>query len=408
MNSMQNREGSVPNMISSHLIGDKMQAEAEMRAWLREKDSEGKKYGNVLERLERIQSARVETRTRDQLFNELTRDIFSSELIGFARRALADSTAPSTSDKGKEFAKYLESFYKNFDPILDRAKFEFQMKRLQATPERDWPASFATLNKLAEASSESLSTYLYERTLLSNLELAKALLQQGNAYQVSNDPFIRLAKAVDKEAVEVSARASAYNGEMAILRSLYVQALRDFSGAKIFPDANSTLRISYGQVMGYSTKNPATQEVIQYTPFTTFSEMIARDKPNTVFEVPQQMRDIFKQDAYSGFALGFKNAQGNPDLPVNFLSNSHITGGNSGSATLNNRGEIVGLAFDSTYEGLGSDWRFVPETTRTIHVDSRYIHFVMMQVDKTDRLLDEMSDVRTKNAELAPGVSSPE
>jgi hypothetical protein len=147
------------------------------------------------------------------------------------------------------------------------------------------------------------------------------------------------------------------------------------------PDANSTLRITYGTVRGYKP----TPTAAPYRPFTTLSQMIAKNQDKEPFDVPPVVVDFFKQKKlgpYVDETLG--------EIPVDFLADLHITGGNSGSATLNAKGELCGLVFDGNYEAMASDWVFSPNLTRSIHTDVRYIEWLLDGPFAGDHVLQEM------------------
>ena len=161
------------------------------------------------------------------------------------------------------------------------------------------------------------------------------------------------------------------------LQPLYMEALLQ-SGDQVYPDANGTLRISVGHIKGYS---PA--DAIEYQPQTTVAGMVAKvgEYP---FDAPTRLVEAAASSPQSRFAdpaLG--------DVPVDFLSTLDSTGGNSGSATLNSQGEFVGFLFDGNYEAMSADWLFDPELTRSIHVDVRYMLWVL-EVEGADHLLDEL------------------
>lgn len=169
-------------------------------------------------------------------------------------------------------------------------------------------------------------------------------------------------------------------GALALVRPRYIAALRAQTGGEVAPDANGTLRITFGTVKGYRPRPDA--EV--YKPFTVLSEVIGKSTGERPFDAPETLLAAAKKDPgpYRDKELG--------EVPVDFLSDCDITGGNSGSATLNARGELVGLAFDSTYESMAVDWLYKPELNRAIHVDLRYLAWVMDAVDGADQLLVEM------------------
>jgi hypothetical protein len=180
---------------------------------------------------------------------------------------------------------------------------------------------------------------------------------------------------------EVEERHDRLLGRFAILKPKYIEAMRAYRKDPFAPDANSTLRITYGTVRGYRP----TPAAAPYRPFSTLSEMIAKDKGTPPFDVPERVRAAAaakKLGPYADDALG--------DVPVDFLADLHITGGNSGSATLNAKGELVGLVFDGNYEAMASDWVFVPSLTRSIHVDIRYIQWLLDATTPGDALLREM------------------
>ncbi len=151
-----------------------------------------------------------------------------------------------------------------------------------------------------------------------------------------------------------------------------------------YPDANSTLRVTFGNVLGGSPRDG-----MAYLPFTTLEGISDKDTGEAPFNSPAVLLEKVAASDYSSYALESLGS-----VPVNFLSDLDSTGGNSGSATLNARAELVGLLFDGTFESVNSDWDFDPRTTRTIHVDTRYMLWIMEQVDGAQALIDEMDIVR--------------
>jgi hypothetical protein len=170
-------------------------------------------------------------------------------------------------------------------------------------------------------------------------------------------------------------------GAMARLRPGYFEVLRNVSGGTLYPDANSTLRITIGRVEGYSPKDATT-----YTPLTSLRGVVEKESGKEPFANPKPLlaaaADPAKTQPYAIPQLG--------DVPVNFLSTCDTTGGNSGSPTLNARGELTGLLFDGNYESIDSDFLFNPKMTRSIHVDVRYMLWVMDAVDGAHALMREL------------------
>jgi hypothetical protein len=157
--------------------------------------------------------------------------------------------------------------------------------------------------------------------------------------------------------------------------------MMQFKGGMMAPDANATLRISYGTVRGYRPSSDAPV----YEPFTTVTQIPKKATGEEPFDAPKE-----QLDAIAGGAWGPYAAKGLNEVPVDFLSDLDITGGNSGSPIINARGELVGLAFDGNYEGLASDVVFKGETTRTISVDIRYVLWMADAVDGADNVVEEL------------------
>jgi hypothetical protein len=214
----------------------------------------------------------------------------------------------------------------------------------------------------------------------------------------TKDPFIVLAAAM--EPLEEANRESAkkHGGAQARLMPRYMEALLAKAGGLVAPDANSTLRVTYGQVKGVDAKDG-----LYYKPLTTLAGIIEKHTGEGDFDAPKVQLDAInalragKKTPYIDAALG--------DVPVNFLSTVDTTGGNSGSPTLNGKGELVGLLFDGTYESVASNFLFDPTTTRSIHVDSRYMLWNMAEVDGALNLLQEMSIPYSLPDASVPSVS---
>jgi hypothetical protein len=151
-------------------------------------------------------------------------------------------------------------------------------------------------------------------------------------------------------------------------------------GDSVYPDANGTLRVTFGNVRGYSPRDSVT-----LTPFTTMRGIIEKDTGEEPFNTPAPALALMKQEQFGNYRDSALNS-----VPVNFLTTVDTTGGNSGSPTLNAKGELVGLLFDGNYESMIADWDYLPQITRSIHVDIRYVLWVMTEVDGAHSLLKEM------------------
>ncbi|HYX36639.1 MAG TPA: S46 family peptidase [Oligoflexus sp.] len=200
----------------------------------------------------------------------------------------------------------------------------------------------------------------------------------------SNDTLVQLAVKLHDINMSLQNRRKEIDGNLDRVIPEYMRAViawKKSQGKPVYPDANSTLRVTYGTVASYAPKDGLVKG-----PFTTVEGILEKYTGKTPFDTTKGVLDAIHSHRYSVYkdkSLG--------TVPVNFLSTADTTGGNSGSAVMNKRGELVGLNFDSTYESVTKDWYFDPLMTRAIHVDIRYMLWIMAEVDKAENLLKEMT-----------------
>jgi hypothetical protein len=194
-------------------------------------------------------------------------------------------------------------------------------------------------------------------------------------------PFVA---GVVEERAAVIARTAKFNSQIDRLRLLYQQALAGMRGNTPFPDANFTMRFSYGYIQGYQPR-----EAEYRSPFTTMKGMIEKETGVKPFDLPSKLIDLQNARDFGRYGSG-------DSVGVNFLSSTDIIGGNSGSPILNARGEQVGICFDGNFEGLGNDFYYDSEKNRTISVDIRYVLFVTEKFGGAKWVVDEMTLVGKK------------
>ena len=234
---------------------------------------------------------------------------------------------------------------------------------------------------IAKAGSvDSFLDSLYASTKIADADQRKAMYgETTKQLEARHDSMLDFASKLMPIAISNEARDQRVAGAMSRVRPMYLAALREMSGGRLYPDANLTLRITYGHVLGYSPR-----DAVMYDPQTSVAGVLQKNTGKGEFDAPKALLDAIRAKNFDGYAdarLG--------EVPVDFLSNVDTTGGNSGSPTLNASGELCGLLFDGTYESLGSDYLFEPNT-RSIHVDATYMLWVMDAVDHAHNLLHEM------------------
>jgi len=204
-----------------------------------------------------------------------------------------------------------------------------------------------------------------------------------------HDPLIDLLTDLNTLAADAQARTAAFNETVARWRPVLVRGMSEMRGGKLYPDANRTLRFTYGLVKGYVPKDAAT-----YEPFTTLSGVIEKDTGREPFDAPEKLKQLYRARDFGPYAT--------PDgknVPVDFLSTNDIIGGNSGSPIMNGRGEQIGIVFDGNFEGLGSDFFYNDAKGRTISVDIRYVLFILDKFGGAGYLLKEL-DIKDAPASL--------
>ncbi|OYO32356.1 peptidase S46 [Janthinobacterium sp. PC23-8] len=281
----------------------------------------------------------------------------------------------------------LEQSYVN---KVDQARFEAGLKRYAALAAKSHPQG---LDALLPAPNAVVA--LYTKTQLADTAKRLAWLEKDQAaFGQSDDAFVQLAITLQPVAAALEERRKEIDGNLERVIPQYMQAViawKQSQGKPVYPDANGTLRVTYGTVAPYSPRDG-----ISKGPFTTVEGIVEKVTGKAPFEAPQGLLDAVREKRYGQFrdpVLG--------TVPVNFLTSADTTGGNSGSAVMNKRGELIGLNFDSTYESITKDWYFDTAITRAIHLDIRYMLWVMKEVDHADNLLAEMTIKYPKPAKTA-------
>ena len=268
----------------------------------------------------------------------------------------------------------------SFVPGVDQARYAAALNRYARIDQKLRPQGLDAL--LPNANTLDA---LYKSTGLAETSKRLAWMNQdADAFRKSNDPFIVLAVRLNDVANSLEERRKEVDGNLDRTIPQYMAAViayKKSQGKPVYPDANSTLRVTFGTVSPYSPRDGLVKG-----PFSTVEGIVEKATDKDPFLVPAALTEAVKAKRYGVFKDPVLNT-----VPVNFLSSADTTGGNSGSAVMNKRGELVGLNFDSTYESITKDWYFDTAITRAIHVDIRYMLWVMKEVDHADNLLKEMT-----------------
>ncbi len=236
---------------------------------------------------------------------------------------------------------------------------------------------------------EDFARAVIESKNLSTPESVSRLFDMTTA-QLSqlNEPLIDFAADIGALNAEASARTRAFNGVVGRLRPLLLQGISEMRGGLPYPDANRTLRFTYGDVKGYIPHDAAI-----YQAFTNLSGVVEKDIGREPFDAPEKLKQLYRTRDFGPYATS-----DGQNVPVDFLSTTDIIGGNSGSPIMNGRGEQVGIIFDGNYEGLGNDFFYNDTKGRAISVDIRYVLFIADKFGGAGYLLKELDIKNAPNA----------
>lgn len=382
-NVLKKTQGLMDGFARKDIAAIKDVQDAEFRTWQQRHAGANK---NLLTELDAVIARDMALQRQEAAWNEATH----SDLLKSARtlyRLALERQKPDAEREGGYQERDL-SFIKarltrleqSFVPAVDEARYKAALARYARIDGAVRPQGLDAL-----LPTEAALPAMYRSSELA--ETAKRLAWIGKdpqAFRASNDPFIALAVRLHDAGMALENGRNEIDGNLERVIPQYMAAVIAFKtsqGKPVYPDANSTLRVTYGTVSPY-----APRDGLLKGPFTTVEGILEKETDKDPFIVPAALKQAIQGKRYGVFkdkALG--------TVPVNFLSSADTTGGNSGSAVMNGRGELVGLNFDSTYESITKDWYFDTAITRAIHVDIRYMLWVMKEVDHADNLLKEMT-----------------
>jgi hypothetical protein len=392
-NQLTNTKGQIEGLAKGGLAARKDAAEGELRRFIASDPSRETRWGKALDAIaSEIQRGEAH-RERDAQLEELS----YPRLVGAAMTLvrMAEERAKPDAEREPDFQERnfarieqgLKGLSTSYHRVVDEAVMGLALERIARAPAASrTPAFEAIVGRTSAATPAEIAkavSALYQGTKLGDERTRVELFKKATvaSLRASRDPMIVLALKLLPLQKEAEEREQRFSGKMLLLKPAYMEALQAFKAEPFSPDANGTLRITYGTVRGYRP----TPEAPVYRPFTVLSEVIGKDRKAEPFDVPPSLVAAYTEKRFGPYVderLG--------EVPVDFLADLHITGGNSGSATLNAKGELTGLVFDGNYESMASDWLFVPSITRSIHVDIRYIAWLLDGPFAADHLLTEM------------------
>lgn len=393
-NYYKNRQGMIDSYANSDFLQRKTAEHEQLKTWINADAKRKAEYADDIAKVEHLIAERDAGAKRDFHYG-----YGQPRLLTTARTLyrLANETQKPDADRKSGYQvrdlprikSGVAGLVRTFDPKVDKAIAMHHLKNYLAQPAAEQKAAFnAALGIRAGMSDAELSAALdklYTGTKLTDAaERDKWLDKKPADFQGSGDAFIKAAVALYDADLKAEAEEEELAGKLQQAYGSYMKAKIAYmksKGRAVYPDANGTLRVTYGNIAGRDHGADGST----WTAFTTVKGVVAKHTGTGEFDAPKAQLEAIKAKDFGKYV--------DPKLktvPVNFLATLDITGGNSGSAALNAKGELVGLAFDGTLDSIISDWDFNQANTRDIQVDLRYMLWNMKHVDKADNLLKEM------------------
>jgi len=375
-------EGGIVALNRSNFAEQRKSEEAKFTSWVNANAQRRAKYGEVLANLDRLSDDFYAVGARDRLLRTFPQPSYAPVYKQILDAVAAVRTNKKLDDKKRA---EIEEAFKEREPILEREMLKYFLKAAADLPANQKFAAAETIfgNKQGKERREAEEKFAKSIAEDKDFDSAKDIIElyddSFSELQRKNPNIFNLAAAHIEERNAYTARVGKFNGDIDRSRLLYQQGMAEMKGITPYPDANSTLRFTYGKVKGYKPR-----EGVIYTPFTTLKGVIEKDTGVFPFDAPEKLKDLQKTRDFGRFGVG-------DSVPVNFLATTDIIGGNSGSPIMNAYGEQVGIIFDGNYEGLGNDIFYDENYVRSIAVDIRFVLFVVEKFAGAGWILKEMN-----------------
>ena len=381
-NYWKNSIGMNKAIVDNKVVETKLAEEAAFKAWAQKNGKN--EYAGVVEKI----NACVEEMNRTMYLSTVTSELIMN--VEFIFRNLIAENKTMFDDPSK-----VEATMKNIYAWLHERDYVHDIDRriakevlplyfeLTKPEERD-----EYLNEVYAKYKGNLNKYIddvYDNSILANEANLKKFLKKPTLKKFEKDPAMKLRTAVFSSYRKIMAKGAEFEKVINPLHKTYLKGLMEMAnGAPVYPDANFTMRMTYGNVKPYQPKDGIT-----YNYYTTLKGVMEKEDPNnSEFIVPARLKELYETKNYGQYAMA------NGEMPVAFLTTNDITGGNSGSGVLNGNGELIGLAFDGNWESLSGDINFDDNLQRCINVDIRYVLFVIEKLGNCKRIIDEMNIVK--------------
>lgn len=365
----------------------KLDQQNRLLEWAQEKNET--KYLEALNQIKQMVNDRADIRFRSRMLNEgIARGVEFASIPTSTVDRLIDAINDADNDavdnlSEKLFDEYNSFANKDYNRDVDMKVAKVMIKEyINLIPRENQPTYFEVIYTDFNGDSNQFVDYVFENSLFGSEERLQEFVS-GNldVDRLVNDPMFQFSRSVREETTSLNRQLAQFDNPFAKASKTYLEGILEIDGPYAhFPDANLTLRLTYGEVKGYK---PA--DAVYYNHQTTIEGVFEKEDPeNWEFVVPDKLREIYREKGFGQYS----NSNGN--MPVNFVATTHTTGGNSGSPVLNANGELIGVNFDRNWEGVGGDIQYLSDYQRSIIVDIRYVLFIIDKFANATNIIDEL------------------
>ena len=371
---------------------EKQQLEAEFENWLNQNPDKKEKYGEALPELQKAYEDGINKYIVARIF--FVEAVYRGpEILSYAASfSKLKDALESKETKPEEIAKMTDALkegvkehFKDYNLNIDRnilaAMLEMYFKNVK---EDQQPVYLSEIYEKYKGDWKKFADYLFEKSIFSTPEKVDAFLAKPNAKVLKKDPALTLWSKFLEDYRKLAKEAEPYSVLKERGHRLFIAGLREmYPDKNFYPDANFTMRVTYGTVQDYYPADAVHYDFVTHL----YGVMEKEDPDNPEFIVPDKLKEIYNTKDYGQYAEDGK-------LVTDFLSTNDITGGNSGSPIMNDRGQLIGLAFDGNWEAMSGDIKFDTELQRTINVDIRYLLLIMDKYAGAQNLIDELTIIK--------------
>ncbi len=388
-NYWKNSIGMNRGLENLNVLDLKRTLETEFANWVEVNETNRKKYKDVLSSLEdgyakRAESYRVFVYLRESFLSGAEIYMFASYATEL-EKALASKDNSKIENAIKNLTEAAEDFYKDYDASTDQKVLAAMVKLYKSEVDsKYYPEIYKIIQSKFKGDADKYATYLFSKSIFVNAESLKAFLSNPKLKKLQKDPAFAGAQDIFELVKKLRDQNSESAQQIDKGNRLFMAGLMEMHPEKVFyPDANFTMRLSYGSVGDYVPR-----DAVIYKHYTTLQGVMEKEDPHDrEFEVPKKLKELYQNKDYGRYA----DKDGR--LYVNFTTNNDITGGNSGSPVINGDGELIGLAFDGNWEAMSGDIAFENELQKCINVDIRYVLFIIDKYAGAQHLINEMTIV---------------